>query len=213
MRISDMNMVLLCILWIGWCGMHSILIDSSVVAFLTRVVPRLARYHRLLYNGLSLLTLIPLVVLTRNGTGKVILVWEGYSILIRGLFFVTAILLFHGGAKRYDFKHFIGLKQLHSGETHVLMSDNEEFSETGVFGLCRHPWYLGSLLLIWSILPEYPLPHFLVASILSVYLVVGSFLEERKIVAQCGDRYRHYQQRVSMLLPWKWFKRKYFHSN
>jgi protein-S-isoprenylcysteine O-methyltransferase Ste14 len=210
---SDMNMVLFCILWVSWCGVHSFLIDSSVLGYITKCTPRLAHYHRLLYNGLSLLTLVPLVVLTRNGTGKVIFAWEGYSILVRGLLFVAALLLFHGGAKRYDFQHFIGLKQLRSGQNHILMSDNEEFSDSGVFGLCRHPWYLGSLLLIWSILPEYPLPHFLAACILSVYLVVGSFLEERKIVAQYGVRYRDYQQRVSMFFPWKWLKRKFDNSN
>ncbi len=79
---------------------------------------------------------------------------------------------------------------------------------TGVFGLVRHPWYLGSLLLIWSALPVYPLPKFVAAVILSCYLVIGTLLEERKIIARHGERYRAYQQRVSMLFPWKWLKKK-----
>ena len=204
-----MNMVLLAILWISWCGMHSILIDTAVVGFLKKCVPGLTRYYRLVYNGLSILTLIPLAVLTRNGTGEVIFAWEGGAILVRILFLVSALLLFYGGAKRYDFQYFIGIKQLQTADNHVLMSEGEEFVDAGVFGFCRHPWYLGSLILIWSILPEYSLPRFLAACILSIYLVVGTVLEERKIVAQYGDRYRDYQQQVSMLIPWKWLTRKF----
>lgn len=204
-----MNMILLCILWISWCGIHSIMIDTSAVDCMRRSAPNLIRYHRLVYNGLSLVTLIPLVVLTRNSSGIVVFAWEGYTVLVRILLLGVALLLFYGGAKRYDFKYFIGLKQLQTGENTVLMGGVEAFFEDGVFGFCRHPWYLGSFLLIWSILSEYPLPFFWVACILSVYLVVGTLLEERKIVAQYGDRYRDYQQRVSMFFPWKWLIRKF----
>ncbi|RPH38077.1 MAG: DUF1295 domain-containing protein, partial [Desulfobulbaceae bacterium] len=72
----------------------------------------------------------------------------------------------------------------------------------GVFGLTRHPWYLGSLLLIWSILPGYSAVDLLVSTILSVYLVIGTFLEERKLLAEYGDAYRRYQHQVPMMLPW-----------
>jgi protein-S-isoprenylcysteine O-methyltransferase Ste14 len=40
--------------------------------------------------------------------------------------------------------------------------------------------------------------------ILSLYLVVGTILEERKLVAEFGESYRAYQREVSMLVPWKW---------
>ena len=56
-----MNMVLLCILWICWCALHSILIDSSVIGLIKKYVPGLTRYYRLFYNGLSLVTFVPLV--------------------------------------------------------------------------------------------------------------------------------------------------------
>lgn len=44
--------------------------------------------------------------------------------------------------------------------------------------------------------------------IINVYFVVGSFLEERKLVRALGDRYRQYQKSVSMLFPWRWLKAK-----
>lgn len=199
-----MDIVFVCSLWISWCAMHSILIDTSVVNLFRKKAPGLIRFYRLLYNGLSLVTLVPLIILTRKAEGMVILSWEGYAIYIRILFITIAFLLFKGGAQKYDLVYFLGIKQLKTGKESLLLSDTEEFVETGVFGITRHPWYFGSLLLIWSILPRYSLPVFLVVCILSVYLVIGTILEERKIVAQYGDSYRRYRQRVSMLFPWKW---------
>ena len=42
--------------------------------------------------------------------------------------------------------------------------------------------------------------------IFSTYLIIGSRLEERKLVMEFGDAYQHYQKTVSMLLPFKWLR-------
>lgn len=202
-----MNLVILISLWIAWCVMHSLLIDAATVQRIKAYASGLMRYYRLLYNGLSLVTLVPLILLTRTAEGPVIVSWTGYAVALRVGLLVIALLLFRGGAQKYDVQYFLGLKQLRTGEEHLLLSDKEEFIETGIFAITRHPWYLGSLFFIWSALAEYPLPVFLIACILSVYLVIGTMLEERKIVAQYGESYCRYRQRVSMLFPWKWLAR------
>ena len=203
-----LSMELLCVLWCCWCGMHSLLIDTRVVDFLNRLLPGFVRYYRILYNGLSLATLIPLAIVTRSSGGEVIVAWTTYTLPVRVLLLGTALALFYSASKRYDLQYFLGVKQFHTGKNNLLMGPGEEFSEAGVFGLTRHPWYLGSLLLIWSALREYPLAVFLAACILSFYLLVGTILEEKKIIARYGEPYRKYQQRVSMIFPWKWLKRR-----
>lgn len=35
------------------------------------------------------------------------------------------------------------------------------------------------------------------------WIILGSYLEERDLVAEFGERYRAYQQTVPMLLPWR----------
>jgi hypothetical protein len=202
-----MNVILLCVLWISWCTMHSLLIDVTFIKAVNKHASCLTRYYRLLYNGLSLVTFIPLMIVTRIAEGPVIVSWEGIYIFVRILLLAAAFLLFKGGSKKYDLQYFLGVKQLQTGDEHLLLSDTEEFTERGVFGVTRHPWYLGSLLFIWSMLAEYPLPVFLAVCIMSVYLVIGTILEERKIVARYGDSYRSYRQRVSMFFPWKWLVR------
>jgi methanethiol S-methyltransferase len=202
-----MNLFLLCILWLCWCTMHSVLIDASVIGLVKKHWSGCTRYYRLFYNALSLGTLLPLVIVTRMTEGQVVFSWEGAIVPIRLVLLLAAVLLFRGGAKKYDLQYFLGIRQLQTGEEHLLLSEITEFTETGVFGIIRHPWYLGSLLLLWSGLSDYSLPVFLAVCILSVYLVIGTMLEERKIIARYGEAYCHYRQRVSMLFPWKWLWR------
>jgi len=138
--------------------------------------------------------------------GEAVFAWQGWGTTARVVLLAAAGLLFRGGAKRYDISYFLGLRQLRMGDVHTLLSNTGDFLATGVFGIIRHPWYLGSLLGIWSILGEYRRPIFNAAVILSLYLVVGTLLEERKIIKEYGSGYRRYQQQVSMLFPWKWLK-------
>jgi methanethiol S-methyltransferase len=113
--------------------------------------------------------------------------------------------VFYGGARRYDMGYFLGLKQISSRKNQTLLTeDTAAFAREGIFAVIRHPWYLGSLILLWSALPVYFVSTTLAAAILSLYLVVGTVLEERKLVAEFGDNYRAYQREVSMLVPWKW---------
>ena len=204
-----MTPVIVAVLWIGWCAMHSILIDPAFTGVVKARLPGLIRYYRLLYNGWSLATLLPLMAYTRRVGGTVIFSWQGWAaVSVRILLLAAALLLFWNGAKRYNFQSFLGIKQLRDGEAPVLLSSTQDFLPSGVFKFTRHPWYLGSFLAIWTIFREYPSPLLVAAMILSVYLVVGTLLEERKIILEYGHSYRRYQQQVSMLFPWKWLKTK-----
>ncbi len=186
--------------------MHSLLITPSCTSLVQHRTPHLVRYYRIFYNSLSLATLLPLAFSTWEMVGTTVFAWPQWSTAVRVLLLVAAGLLFWGGTKRYDIKYFLGLKQISTGEAHTLLSNTGEFPATGVFAVTRHPWYLGSLISIWAIFGEYPLPTFCAAVILSCYLVIGTLLEERKILQQYGSGYRRYQQQVSMLFPWKWLK-------
>ena len=68
--------------------------------------------------------------------------------------------------------------------------------------MVRHPWYVAVFLLIWA--GDQNAAAITVNLVLSAYLIVGTLLEERKLVIEFGEKYRSYQDRVSMFVPLKW---------
>ena len=40
--------------------------------------------------------------------------------------------------------------------------------------------------------------------LVSIYLIIGAFIEERRLLSVFGEEYRKYQQQVSMFIPVKW---------
>ncbi|MGZ8894509.1 MAG: methyltransferase family protein, partial [Candidatus Aminicenantales bacterium] len=57
---------------------------------------------------------------------------------------------------------------------------------------------------------DHSLSGLMINVILSVYLVIGTFLEERKLVLEFGDKYQVYQLQVSMFIPFKWLESKLY---
>lgn len=205
-----MNLPTLSLLWICWCVQHSVCIEPAVIAWVEKKKPGLMRYYRFLYNAFALCTLIPLLYLSQNVASESAFRWQGGWGIVRIILLCIAMLLYYAGAKRYDMMYFLGVRQIRSGEQHLLLSKEEDFIETGIFAVTRHPWYLATLIFIWSFLPVYSVGHFVVAVILTSYLLIGTWLEERKILRSYGESYRRYRQHVSMFVPWKWLKRKIF---
>lgn len=200
-----MPLSLLALLWVLWCALHSLLVARATVRWVEQRWFGSRRWYRLCYNTVSLVTLVPLALATRSLPGEAVLSWQGgLATMPRLALLLVAFALFWGGAQRYDFATFLGLRQLRQGQTALLLGEDRTFVASGVFALTRHPWYLGSFLLLWTLFPAYPPPLLLAVAILSGYLLLGSWLEEQKILAEHGDSYRAYQNRVSMFFPWKW---------
>jgi methanethiol S-methyltransferase len=81
-------------------------------------------------------------------------------------------------------------------------SATNELIITGVHKFMRHPLYLGTFAFIWGFFIVYPyLSLFISNTVITVYTLIGIHLEEQKLVAEFGDQYRQYRQRVPKLIP------------
>ena len=72
----------------------------------------------------------------------------------------------------------------------------------GPYRWVRHPLYLTTLLMIWSY-PDLTADRLLFNVLFTAWIIVGTVLEERDLVADYGDVYRNYQRAVPMLVPYR----------
>jgi protein-S-isoprenylcysteine O-methyltransferase Ste14 len=76
------------------------------------------------------------------------------------------------------------------------------FDLGGPYLWVRHPLYFFTLVLIW-VAPVMSSDRLLFNVLWTFWVVIGSYLEEKDLVAEFGERYRRYQKTVPMLLPWR----------
>ena len=199
-------LLLLALLSALWCALHSLLIHPPVTAWLRRRLGDAFRFYRIAYNLFALLTLLPLLAYARSMQGPVWFDWSGPWRVPQALMLGTGVLLFLLGARRYDARRFLGLAQLKEQDAGGGLARSGALDTGGILGVVRHPWYSGLLLVLWA----RPLADadLVLNTVFSAYLVIGARLEERKLIAEFGERYRAYQREVSMLVPLRWLRRR-----
>ncbi len=126
-------------------------------------------------------------------------------IFVRFFLVAVSIILFIAGSLNYDLLEFSGIRQIKSGKSYSTLSESGGIVSSGILGFIRHPWYLASIIFIWVWQSDIYISTLIVNILLTIYLFTGTFLEERKLIIEFGDSYRDYMERVSRLLPIKWF--------
>ena len=202
------NHLVLALLWSAYCAVHSALISTTAANFLKRVLGTHYSFYRLFFNVFSLVTLVPLVMYSRSlcHLDPMIFEWSGNWKILQFSIIILAGVLIISGARHYSISQFLGFKQIRSHPSRIAMTDTGDIDTTGVLGITRHPWYVAVFLLLWA--SDLNIGTIVINLVLSAYLVIGTLLEERKLVLEFGEEYRDYQERVSMFVPIKWLKPK-----
>ncbi|OKY75465.1 MAG: hypothetical protein BM485_06885 [Desulfobulbaceae bacterium DB1] len=189
------------LLWAVWCFLHSLLICRSWTGRLRAALGERFAWYRLFYTLFSLLTLAAVVGYQFSRKQVILFSWNGWWMLLPLALYLYAGIMFHVGWKRYDLKYFLGFSQVKgylAGE-----SPSPAVFNPDCRGGVRHPWYSGGIALVWAIGPVTDV-SLAIKVVLTVYFLIGTFLEERKLLADFGDPYAEYCSRVPMFLPrWK----------
>lgn len=182
--------------WIVYFVLHSLLAAGWIKTRFGARFPAIAAYYRLLYNIFAIALFIvgarlfdyrnpvwfqPRVYLTAAGAGLALvggwIAWKSFE--------------------QYDLREFVGLKR---SEASI-----DQLQTSGMNRLVRHPLYLATVMMLlglWLVIPSVGISAFIVSAF--VYLPVGIYWEEKKLLAQFGADYEVYCRHTSRIFPGIW---------
>jgi len=74
------------------------------------------------------------------------------------------------------------------------------FTRKYMYNFSRHPMMLGLLVGMWCV-PVMSYSQFVMASLLSLYVFIGIYYEERDLIANFGETYKKYKKDIATLIP------------
>jgi methanethiol S-methyltransferase len=202
-----MKYLLITVMWTGYCALHSYLISIGFTNLMNRWLKKYYAFYRLFYILISLFLLIPLINYTGQLDNKVIIVYGHYLEILRLiLVYGSLIMFFWAFFFDYDSLSFFGIRQiLNFGKTKETKPSND-IKKNGLLGIIRHPMYLALIVYIWCQTSK--MADIVVNIVLTVYVIIGTILEEKKLVLEFGETYIQYQREVAMLIPFTKVKAK-----
>ena len=202
--IDVVHLLLLCGAWVVYFLIHSLLASLAFKRWVLAHRPAAAPVYRLIFNLSATLLLLPPLWLTYSDRGPWLWQWSGAWWWFANGAALIALGAIFWSLRWYDGSEFLGLSQWRRKSRGV--EDQEAFHLSPLHRFVRHPWYSLGLVLVWT--RDMDINLLVAAVLLSLYFVVGSRLEERKLIVYHGEIYRRYRQRVPGLvpLPWRWLR-------
>jgi len=111
----------------------------------------------------------------------------------------SLLLFFWAFFFNYDSLSFFGIRQILNSGKELTIDPAESIKKNGLLGVIRHPMYLALIIFLWSTI--FTLMDLLITTLLTIYVIIGTILEEKKLILEFGDAYKKYQQEVPMLVP------------
>ncbi|MDD5241171.1 MAG: hypothetical protein PHG47_05515 [Sulfuricella sp.] len=187
-------------LWLAYFALHSLLASLAVKRRVAHAYPDLMPLYRLGFNLLAVLLLLPILWLVYRDSGPMLWRWHGIGAWLANGLALAALAGFWHSLKYYDTQEFLGFRQRKLQIRQA--EDQERFLLSPFHRFVRHPWYFFGLVLIWT--RDMNASMLLSAAMMTIYFMVGSRLEEKKLLVYHGEVYRRYMTRVAGLIPLPW---------
>ena len=182
-----------------WGVVHSILASHGFKHLVRQVAgaPAFFRMYRFAYNLFSFASLFPIAVMLFTFPDKLLYAipepWSYLTTFIQGLAAIVLIAV----VMQTGLMEFAGL-------AHLMPSYGEskpaELVTGGLYAYVRHPLYTAGLIFIWFS-PEMTINRLALWIVFTVYIIIGAFFEERKLLKDFGSAYAEYKSKTPMLIP------------
>ncbi len=182
--------------WIQFSVFHSVFAALWFKQMCGNIMRRWFTYYRPMYSLFATLSLV-LAIYLHVKAPSTYLINENTGLKIAAVISGTAgIIIMYVSGRKY-FMHITGLDV-------IIKPDKENKLELGgLHKLIRHPLYSGTLLFVWSFFLWQPLiKNGLSAASITIYVYIGTYFEEKKLILEFGETYKRYKKNVPMFIPY-----------
>jgi protein-S-isoprenylcysteine O-methyltransferase Ste14 len=187
----------LVVLWLLFGLLHSIFAATAFKQVAKVVMKNSYKYYRPIYSIFATVNLAAVIWYHYSINSE--LLWNNSVIekTIAIILSIPALVVMGISIKKY-FLDLSGidvfLKQRPIKPLHLELG--------GLHRYVRHPLYFGTLLFVWSIFLWQPSVANIISCIcITLYTIIGTYFEEKKLVMMFGEAYVTYRKRVPMLVP------------
>lgn len=175
---------------------HSVMVRAWFKNLLVRLVP--AHFVGAVYAIASGIALLSVVLLWQESERVIASATGTFWWIARGLFVLAAGGIVWGALALGGFDS-LGLRPIRN-RFRTCPARPPVLTVRGPYRWVRHPLYFFVLVMMWSF-PFLTLDRLLFNLLWTAWIITGTVLEERDLIAEFGDRYRVYQSNVPMLIP------------
>jgi protein-S-isoprenylcysteine O-methyltransferase Ste14 len=169
---------------------YVILIAGWVVYFFLHSAMA-GRVNRVVYVVISTAGLLALLFYNGSIHSLKFFVSEGPVRYVSLVLTTFGVMIIQTSFRQYNFKGFVGV----SKEPQQLRTD-------GILKYVRHPILAGVILVVLGFFFFIPnLPTLISCICIFIYIPLGIYLEEKKLVALFGDQYIEYRKKVPAIIP------------
>lgn len=176
-----------------WGVVHSFLASHTAKDLFRLKIGRMD-FYRLAYNVFAGISFLPILYLMATLPNRMVYeVTSPWNLVMFGGQLLSLILLAIAFLQT-DALSFVGLRQLFEKENSGTLVVH------GLYKVVRHPLYTFSLLFIW-LAPSVSQNSLTVYIGATLYILIGTYFEERKLLREFGAAYADYKKSTPMLIP------------
>jgi protein-S-isoprenylcysteine O-methyltransferase Ste14 len=176
-----------------WGAVHSFL-ASHLAKDLFRLRVGSMDFYRLAYNIFAAISFLPILYLMSTLPNQLVYeIQSPWNLIMFGGQLLSGLLLLIAFLQT-DSLSFVGLRQLFEEEKSGALVTR------GLYRVVRHPLYTFGLLFIW-LTPTVSQNSLTVYIGATIYTLIGTYFEERKLLRDFDEAYASYKKSTPMLIP------------
>jgi len=178
---------------------HSILASLGFKAWVMRTFGErwYQRWYRLFFNVTGAVTILPVLALTAllpdRALYRIPFPWALLTLAVQA----AAVLGLLHSVRATGAANFLGIEQVLDP---VKAAQPHRMTKSGLYRYVRHPLYTCSILFVW-LMPVMTLNLLAFNLGATLYMTIGAFFEERKLLREFGGEYEAYRRHTPMLVP------------